>query len=219
MEYYWQGLKDYQLAYEQQKQSLLWPMQREEVWGLEHPLVISLGKRSKVEQNPQPDSKIETDSKMEQDISNSLPSHWPIVVSDRGGLATLHSPGQLVIYPLISIARRGWGPRKYVCQLLKITQGCLQQMGFNAHMDEASSGLFIEQKKICFIGLRISNGRVYHGLSLNVSNDLSLFGRISACGVRGRPLTSLIKQGANSDLTPEVVFQKWKQYALENEML
>lgn len=49
MEYYWHGLKEYQSVFEQQKQSLLWPLHREEVWGLEHPLVISLGKRSQIE--------------------------------------------------------------------------------------------------------------------------------------------------------------------------
>lgn len=202
MEYYWHGLKEYQSVFEQQKQSLLWPLHREEVWGLEHPLVISLGKRSQIEHEMIPRA-----------------SEWPVVASDRGGLATLHSPGQLIVYPLISIARREWGPRKYVCQLLKITQGCLQNMGFYSQMDEQSSGLFMEQKKICFIGLRISGGRVYHGLSLNVSNDLSLFDGISACGLRGRPITSLKEQGARSDLTPQEVFKNWKLYALENDLL
>lgn len=202
MEYYWQGLKDYQLVYGQQKESLSWPTHREEVWGLEHHLVISLGKRSKIE----------------QETSSWAPT-GPVVVSDRGGLATLHSPGQLIVYPLISIAKREWGPRKYVCQLLKITQGCLQNIGFETQVDEKSSGLFMEQKKICFIGIRISGGRVYHGLSLNVSNDLSLFNGISACGVRGRPITSLKEQGACRDLTPQDVFKSWKQYAFEKDLL
>lgn len=196
MEYYWQGLQDYQSILDHQKESLSWPPEKEEIWGLEHSLVVSLGKRSNGERE-------------------KFSHPWPVVQSDRGGMATLHSPGQLVIYPLISIAKRGWGPRHYVCQLLKVTQTSLLELGLRTQIDDLSSGLFIGEKKLCFIGLRVSQGRVYHGLSLNVCNDLNFFDGISACGWKGRPLTSLKEQGV--EITPEELFNLWKKQALQRD--
>lgn len=196
MEYHWLGMQDYQKVYDQQRLSLTWSMEREEVWGLEHPEVISLGRRSTAQ----------------EDFSSAL--QLPCVATDRGGLTTLHSPGQLIIYPLISLERRQWRPREYVCHLLKITQNCLNEIGLKTQIDSDSSGLFVQEKKICFIGLRVSSGRVYHGLSLNVSNNLNLFDQISACGWRGRPLTSLAEEGHNS-VNPEDVFKLWYQVSKE----
>jgi lipoyl(octanoyl) transferase len=190
MDYQWLGLQDFETMFREQKQSLMWAPEREVVWGLEHPPVITLGRRARMQ--------------------DELPETFddiPVVVTDRGGLATLHSPGQLVIYPLISIARRQWGPRDYVCQLLKITKQCLQEMGIDGQVDEAQSGLFVGSNKICFVGLRVSSGRVYHGLSLNVSNDLMLFDRIRSCGLQRRPMTSLRALGVNA--SPEEVYRRW----------
>jgi len=250
VKYSWLGLSDYNSIFELQKQSLHWSQDKEEVWGLEHPHVISLGKRSKIENElkssayqrqfhsplqssidsqslslsqaqllplPQPSHLSKSmQPQMPPQMSPQMSPQIPVVKSDRGGLATLHSPGQLIIYPLISIDKRGWGPKNYVCQLLKITEGCLLKLGLHVQCDEDSSGLYINQKKICFIGLRVSDGRVYHGLSLNVSNDLSLFEDISACGWHGRPLTSLKEQGITTLSTKEL-FSLWQHYAMEQK--
>jgi lipoyl(octanoyl) transferase len=200
VKYQWHGLQDFKSIYEQQQQSVFWSSQREEIWGMEHPLVVSLGKRSQ----------------KEEELA-AMAHAWTIIQTDRGGLATLHSPGQLVIYPLISLAKRQWGPRKYVCQLLKTTQSCLNNLGLMTQIDEESSGLFVGPKKICFVGLRVSGGRVYHGLSLNIANDLSLFDGISACGWKGRPITSF-KELGDLTSTPQQVFTLWCRTALEQDL-
>lgn len=194
MEFQWLGLQNYEPLYEKQIESKEWSPDREIVFGLEHPFVITLGRRAKL-----------------QEEVCVVQGGIPIVHTDRGGLATLHSPGQLVIYPLLSITKRGWGPKDYVCQLLRITKTCLQELGIHCHVDETQSGLFVNESKICFIGLRVSEGRVYHGLSLNVNNDLSLFDQIRSCGLQQRPMTSLNALGV--EVSVEDVFTLWKNIA------
>lgn len=194
MVFQWLGLQDYQNIFDQQKQSLLWPNDREEVWGLEHPLVVTLGRRANAREE-----------------IRLTPPGATVVSTDRGGLATLHSPGQLVIYPLISLRQRQWGPREYVCHLLKITQLTLTHYGLRSSIDEAQSGLFIENQKVCFVGLRVGNGRTYHGLSLNVCNTLTFFDSIRSCGVSQRPMVSLRELGLEA--TAESVFWTWTEIA------
>ena len=194
MEYQWLGLQDYKTIYQKQRESLQWDDFEERIWGLEHPLVITLGRRAKG---------------LEEVSAPAVA--FPVVETDRGGLATLHSPGQLVIYPLLSLNQRGLRPRDYVCKILTITRLCLAEFGVDAKVDESQSGLYINKNKICFVGLRVSQGRVYHGLSLNVNNDLSLFSSIRACGLLQRPMTSLEEEGVF--VTPEEVFARWRQVA------
>lgn len=200
MEFQWLGLQEFEPIYQWQKESLLWPMNKEIIVGLEHPLIVTLGRRATV---------AEELSTMSQAL--------PTIQTDRGGLATLHSPGQLVIYPLVSLDRRGWGPRQYVCQVLKITQQCLLELGVESNIDETQSGLFVNNNKICFLGLRIAEGRVYHGLSLNVCNDLALFNSIRACGVQSRPMTSLRELGIQ--LQPSQLFERWQKVANETSLV
>lgn len=197
MKYVWRGLQDYQTVYDQQRESLNWTSFREEIWGLEHPLVLTLGRRAKIED--------EVPARYRQGV--------PVVSTDRGGLATLHGPGQLVIYPLVSLGQRKLGPREYVCLLLKITKNCLLDFGISAELDRSQSGLFVAQKKICFVGLRLSGGRSYHGLSLNISNDLSHFDEIRSCGVAQRPTASLKTLGVVAQ--PEEVFSCWQKIAVK----
>ncbi len=195
MRFEWLGLQDFAPIFEEQKQSVLWPHDVEVVWGLEHKSVITLGRRAK-----------------RQDEVNLDTGAISVVECDRGGLATFHNPGQLIVYPLVSLKRRQWGPREYVCHLLKITKVCLLNFGIETQIDDAQSGLFAGNKKICFVGLRLSKGRAYHGLSLNVSNDLDEFGSIRACGVQKRPMTNFAEMGV-PNVSPQVVFEHWEQVA------
>ncbi len=198
MKFQWLGLhQNFESIFQLQKQSLDWPAHQEIVLGLEHSLVVTLGRRARLEEG------------LLQLSLNS--SSIPIVVTDRGGLATLHGPGQLIIYPLISLKLRNWGAREYVCHLLKITQQCFKSLGLETSIDESQSGLFVGVNKICFIGLRISEGRSYHGLSLNVANDLRQFDRIRSCGQNNRPMTSLLEQGIIK--SSEDVFKIWTEIA------
>lgn len=193
MLYKWLGLQDYNSIYEEQKKSIQWSDQHEEVWGLEHPNVITLGRRSQME------------------IELSVPPLHPVVSIDRGGLATMHNPGQLVIYPLISLKKRDLRPKDYVCELINITKSCLAKYGLIAQVDDSQSGLFVNGNKICFVGLRIKDGRAYHGLALNVNNSLEVFGQIRSCGMQNRPTTNLRELGA--DLDVEKVFFDWCEEA------
>ncbi len=198
MKFQWLGLQqNFESIFQLQKESLDWPPHQEIVLGLEHSLVVTLGRRARLEEE------------LLQLSMNS--SAIPVVVTDRGGLATLHGPGQLIIYPLISLKSRHWGARQYVCQLLKITQQCFKALGLETSIDDSQSGLFLGVNKICFIGLRISEGRSYHGLSLNIANDLSQFDKIRSCGLNNRPMTSLLELGIFK--SSEDVFKVWTEIA------
>lgn len=199
MEYKWLGLQDYNTTFEEQMGSLTWVDQREEVWGLEHSAVITLGRRA------QSDRDI---------LSLGETRSIPIIHTDRGGLATVHNPGQLMIYPLLSLQTRGLGPRDYVCLLIQITQLTLKRLGLVTQCDTENSGLYVEGKKIVFIGLRIKEGRSYHGLSINTSNDLSLFRQILSCGLKERPITNIYNE-LHKKIPLEELFHLWCQSAIE----
>lgn len=115
----------------------------------------------------------------------------PVVQSDRGGQVTYHGPGQVVIYTLIDVRRRKLGVRP----LVNIIEGsiieCLADVGIDAHARPEAPGVYVGEAKIAALGLRIRRGCSYHGLSLNVNPDLSVFDRINPCGYQGMPVTSL----------------------------
>lgn len=200
----WLGLCDYQNIFEQQKQSLQWDVNREEIWGLEHHSVITLGRRAL------PEHEIKD---IPASILTSQERKIPVVAIDRGGLATVHNPGQLVIYPLFNLAARRMGPRDFICSLIKITRRTLLHYELRTVSDDDNSGLFYEGAKLCFLGVRITKGRSYHGLALNICNDLGEFHQIRSCGMDNRPLTSLGEIGL--ELRPEGVFKTWMQKAAE----
>ncbi len=101
---------------------------------------------------------------------------------DRGGEATLHSPGQLVIYPVLNLKRLGLGVREFVTMLEEVTIKTLASYGAKVARGPCESGVFTERGKIAFIGLKIRGGVSTHGIGLNVSNDLTLFDVIRSCG-------------------------------------
>lgn len=107
-----------------------------------------------------------------------------VISTDRGGQATLHSPGQLVIFPVISLKSENGtfiGPRDLVCELLTWMYESLK-LEVGSKLLKEDDGLYTDRGKLGFIGLRIRNKRVFHGISLNVSNDLSEFSSIRSCG-------------------------------------
>lgn len=203
MKYQWLGTQEYQYLYQKQKESLLWKDEEEVIWGLEHPSIITLGRRSK--------------SDVELLGLETLGSRIPFLQVDRGGQATLHSPGQLIIYPLVSLKKRNWKAKEYVCLLLQITKATLIQLGCKVDIDQEESGLFIGEKKIGFVGLRLTGGRSYHGLSINVQNDLSLFNHFRCCGVLSRSITSLHQENFTQYSTQNV-FETWIQNAKASKL-
>jgi lipoyl(octanoyl) transferase len=144
----------------------------DEIWLLEHDAVFTLGTAA--------------------DPSNILnPGNIPIVQTDRGGEVTFHGPGQLVIYFLLDIKTKKIGPKALVANLQNLIQNILKHYSIESSFVEGAPGVYVEEKKIASIGLRISKGRSYHGISLNVDMDLEPFSRINPCGYEGLEVTQI----------------------------
>ena len=189
---YYLGLVEYEKAEAIQK-DLSCRVRTEDkmfILGLEHPAVISLGRRSNHEL-----------------IEDNLKA-IPVVKSTRGGLVTIHSEGQLVIYPILDLKKLNWGVRQYVLMLLLVTQQLLSEFNIESFIDEQAIGLYTQSGKIAFCGIEIKNGISMHGLSLNICNDLSLFKNITACGT---PNIKLDKWVLHQSITPtfEKIVSRW----------
>ena len=102
---------------------------------------------------------------------------------ERGGEATYHGPGQLMIYFLLNLRRLGWGPKKLICELEGVMIDLLSKYGIDAKRKIGAPGIYVQEKKIASIGLKIKKGHCYHGISLNVDMDLKPFKGIVTCGI------------------------------------
>ena len=151
----------------------------DELWLLEHFPVYTQGQAGKAEH-----------------ILNS--QSIPVIQSDRGGQVTYHGPGQLVAYLLMDISRRNLGVRTLVSTLEQILIQVLSLYDLRASIQCGAPGVYIEQKKIASIGLRVKNGCTYHGIALNVTMDLSPFLGINPCGFNTLEMTQM------SNFIPEI---------------
>ncbi len=124
-------------------------------------------------------------------------SDIPVVNTDRGGQITYHAPGQLVVYTLIDIKRRGLGVRQLVTVIEQAMIATLAQYGLQAIAKAEAPGVYIQDRKIGSVGLRIKKGCSYHGLSLNNHMDLTPFSSINPCGYQGLQVTQLADLGVN----------------------
>jgi lipoyl(octanoyl) transferase len=131
----------------------------------------------------------------------------PQVKVERGGAVTLHSPGQLVIYPVLNLKKRKLSPKDYVKALLDVTSGTFEQLGIETFPLQSSVGVWSKNGKMAFLGVRIREGITQYGLSLNVSNELKLFEQIRPCGVESLQLDSVSNH--LSGVSPFQVFQIW----------
>ncbi len=148
------------------------PDTRDEVWILEHPPVFTLGLNGSREHLLDPG-----------DI--------PVVHVDRGGQVTYHGPGQVMVYTLLDVRRRGLGVRRLVMLLEEAVIRMLADYGVEARPRRDAPGVYVAQAKIAALGLRIRRGASYHGLALNVSADLTPFRRINPCGHADLAVTRL----------------------------
>ncbi|MBY0553410.1 lipoyl(octanoyl) transferase LipB [bacterium] len=185
------GLMDYTKSVELQKDLMLLSQQSKNnyVIGLEHPGVVTLGYRANIQDEIYDDTFL------------------PVERISRGGLATIHSEGQLVIYPVINLRELNIGAREYVLILLETTQELLKLLGIESHIDDKAIGLYTKSGKIAFCGIQIKNGISQHGLSLNVRNDLSLFNQIRSCGVQNSTFDSLGQHQVSHTLSE--LYQLW----------
>ncbi len=156
----------------------------DELWRVEHPPVFTLGLAGKPEHL-------------------LAPGDIPVIQADRGGQVTYHGPGQVVIYCLLDVRRLGLSVRALVTALEEAVIELLAAYRIAAHARPAAPGVYVDDAKIAALGLRIRQGRCYHGLSLNVAMDLEPFTRINPCGYPGLRVTQLRDLGV--DLTPDAV--------------
>lgn len=145
---------------------------RDEIWVLEHYPVYTLG------QNGQ-----------EEHVLN--PGNIPVIKTDRGGQVTYHGPGQLIVYPLIDIKRSAIGIRQLVTILEESMIAALSSLKLFAYAKPEAPGVYIDNKKIGSIGIRIKNHASYHGISLNNHLDLAPFTQINPCGYKNLQVTQL----------------------------
>ena len=152
-----------------------------QIWLLEHPPVYTLGTAA--------------------DPGHVLnPGDIPVIQTDRGGEVTFHGPGQLVIYFLLDIKQKKIGPKTLVANLQNLIQKILQHYSIESSFVEGAPGVYVGDKKIASIGLRISKGKTYHGISLNVDMDLRPFGLINPCGYEGLEVTQISDFDSNVTL-------------------
>ena len=144
----------------------------DELWVVEHPPVFTQGLAGKPEHL-------------------LMPSHILVVQIDRGGQITYHGLGQLVVYTLIDFKRRKSSVRNIVSALENSIIATLAEYDIAAYADPKRPGVYVDNKKIASLGLRIKNGSVYHGLALNVDMDLSPFQLINPCGYAGLEMTQI----------------------------
>lgn len=166
----WQAMEDFTLTRNSTTS--------DEIWIVEHPPVFTLGLNGKREH-------ILT----ETDI--------PIVQTDRGGQVTYHAPGQLVIYCLIDIQRLQLGVRRLVSILEHAMIDSLAQYAIQSVAKPEAPGVYVADKKIGAVGLRIKKGCSYHGLSLNNQMDLTPFQYINPCGYSDLQVTQLADLGVH----------------------
>lgn len=153
----------------------------DELWVLQHPPVYTLGMAGKYEH-----------------LLN--PGHIPVEAVDRGGQVTYHGPGQLIVYILMDIKRQHYSVKSLVFTIEKAIIEYLNHYQIPAHRRQKAPGVYVADKKIAALGLRIRRGCSYHGLSLNVAMDLSPFQQINPCGYPGLAVTQLKDLGIDKDV-------------------
>jgi lipoyl(octanoyl) transferase len=115
----------------------------------------------------------------------------PVIQSDRGGQVTYHGPGQLVIYFLLDVRRRGFGVRALVDLIEQSLLSVLASYDVDAHLRKGAPGVYVGEQKIAALGLRVRKGGSLHGLSFNIDMDLTPFSYINPCGYAGLEVTQL----------------------------
>jgi lipoyl(octanoyl) transferase len=132
----------------------------DELWLIEHPPVYTLGQGAAM-----------------RTVANAI----PVVRADRGGDITYHGPGQAVLYALVDLGRRGIKVKRFVWLLEQTVIDVLSR----GERRTGAPGVYVDGAKIAALGIRVTRGRAYHGVALNVDMDLSPFSAIDPCGYPG----------------------------------
>lgn len=152
----------------------------DELWLLEHHPVYTLGVRAR-------------------NHPLRSPGDIPVAITDRGGDVTYHGPGQPIVYVLLDLARRGLGIHTLVQTLEQAVIDMLAELGIEGTRRTGAPGVYVADRKIASLGLRVRRGRSYHGLALNACMDLSPFHAIDPCGYPGLRMTQLAEWRSDID--------------------
>jgi len=152
----------------------------DELWLLQHPPVYTYGVAGRREHLPPATTEI------------------PVVKIDRGGQVTYHGPGQLVLYTLLDLHRLNLSVRELVRRLEQAVLDLLADFRIEAVRRDGAPGVYVDGAKIAALGLRVSRGCSYHGLSLNVDLELEPFRNIDPCGYPGMPVTRMADLGVDA---------------------
>lgn len=155
----------------------------EAVWLLEHDPVVTTGRRDP--------------GLVEAEIP------YPVVRTERGGLATYHGPGQLVGYLLLDVGRRGLGVRATVAAIEAGVIGWLADRGVAARCSAGRPGVWVDGAKVCAVGLHFRRGVTMHGFALNLTVDPQAYVGFVPCGIAGATVTSLAQVAGRSPAPEE----------------
>lgn len=149
---------------------------------VEHPPVATLGRRG--------------------EPSEVFDATLPVFAIERGGKATYHGPGQLVLYPIVHLGENNRDVRAWVQHLEGFVIRLLGEFGIAAHIKPDLPGVWTTatDRKVASIGIAITHWVSYHGIALNVDIDLREFERIDPCGLGASVMTSMVKEGATADM-------------------
>lgn len=150
------------------------------IWLLEHHPVYTKGTRS------EPDHFL-------------YPNDIPIIPTDRGGQVTYHGPGQMIVYPLLHLPTWSISPQGLVNLLEETTVQALQRFGIEGYGNHLARGVYIQDKKIASIGLKIKHDYSYHGIAININMDLGPFSDIVPCGDPNLTMTQLSNHTSQYD--------------------
>jgi lipoyl(octanoyl) transferase len=151
------------------------PDTEDELWLVEHPPVFTLGQAGRREHL-------------------LAPTDIPVIATDRGGQITYHGPGQVVAYPLLDLRRLGIFVKELVFRIEQAAIQTLERFGVDARRVKGAPGVYVPYAasrasgefaglaKIAALGIKVTHGRCYHGLALNVGMDLAPFSLINPCG-------------------------------------
>jgi len=153
----------------------------DELWFLQHDRVFTQGQAGKAEHV-------------------LMPGDIPVVQANRGGQVTYHGPGQMVVYLLLDIKRMSLGVRELVSIMENAIIAVVSQWGVESAAKPDAPGVYVDGRKIASLGLRIKQGKTFHGLALNVDMEMEPFLRINPCGYAGLEMTQLIREASDGQV-------------------
>ncbi len=221
------GILPYREALERQRavrESLIAGETGERLLVLEHPPTVTYGRRTSPEEMmvaPKERVELEDIQRPSDVVSGLNDGKIDFVPVERGGRATYHAPGQLVIYPILDLRRRGLGVRDYLNSLQTAVVETLTALGLPAEPGRDEAGVWTDGRKAASFGIHMRRGVTMHGLALNINIDLRGFQWIRPCGLRPEQMTSLEKELdrpiTREEVEPELITRLERRFGVAGE--